>query len=128
MDIVITPDTYSPTVDEEGCYVDKIPIIIHGIYCVCGSRRDKVYETTSKFSSHIKSKVHKKWLAQLNNDKANYYVQLLQNKEVVEQQKKMLSQLERELKTKSLTIDYLTQQLNKVNKITPTMDLLDINE
>ena len=129
MDIAITPDTYCPIVNEEGSYVDKIPIIRNGIYCVCGARRDKVYETASKFSSHIKSKAHQKWLIQLNNNKANYYVELLQNKELVEQQKKMLSQLEVQLKTKSLTIDYLTQQLNNAKKIEPqqpTMNLLDI--
>ena len=67
MDIIITPDTYCPNVNEAGSYVDKIPIIKHGIYCVCGARRDKVYETASKFSSHIKSKTHQKWLVQLNN-------------------------------------------------------------
>ena len=129
MDIIITPDTYCPNVNEEGSYVDKIPIIKHGIYCVCGARRDKVYETASKFSSHIKSKTHQKWLVQLNNNKANYYVELLQSKELVEQQKKILSQLEIQLKTKSLTIDFLTQQLNNAKKIEthqPLINLLDI--
>ena len=129
MDVSITPDTYCPIVNEEGSYVDKIPLIKHGIYCVCGARRDKVYETVSKFSSHTKSKAHQKWLIQLNNNKANYYVDLIQSKELIDQQKKIIGKLEIQLQSKSLTIDYLTQQLHNVRKIefqSSNIDLLDI--
>ena len=65
MEISLTPDTYTPVVNEAGNYVDKIPYIRNGIYCACGSRRDKIY-TNSTFSSHTKSKHHQKWLQSLN--------------------------------------------------------------
>ncbi len=128
MDITLTPDTYTPSVDDNGNYVDNVPIIKNGIYCLCGARRDKAYENTSKFATHIKTKAHQKWLLHLNQNKANYYIEMLKNKEVIENQQKIIQQLEQQLQKKNLTIDYLTDQLtNKVNTQTMSVDLLDIN-
>lgn len=127
MDITLTPDTYTPSVNDAGSYIDNIPVIKNGLYCLCGSRKDKVYENSSKFSSHIKSKAHKKWLIVLNQNKANYYVEMITNNELIESQKKIITQLDIQLQQKSLTIDYLTQQL--VSRHQPIMgDLLDIND
>jgi hypothetical protein len=127
MDITITPDIYTPSVDNAGNYVDIIPIIRSGLFCPCGSRKDKTYETSTKFSAHIKSKSHQKWLLNLNQNKANYYVELLQHKELVENQRKIITQLENQLQKKTLTIDYLTDQLTSRTQQIVTMDLLDIN-
>lgn len=126
MDITLTPDTYTPSVNDSGNYIDNVPVIKNGLYCLCGSRKDKVYETTSKFSTHTKSKAHQKWLLTLNQNKANYYVEMLNHKEIMEAQKKMIIQLDIQIQKKTLTIDYLTQQLTY--KQQPVMvDLLDIN-
>ena len=88
MDITITPDTYTPSVDNNGNYIDNIPIIKNSLFCPCGSRKDKTYENTTKFATHIKSKSHEKWLIILNQNKANYYVEMIKNKELVEAQQK----------------------------------------
>jgi hypothetical protein len=128
MEITITPDTYTPSVDNNGNYIDNIPIIKNGLFCPCGSRKDKTYENTIKFATHIKSKSHQKWLMILNQNKANYYVEMLKNKELVENQQKIIIQLENQLKNKTLTIDYLTNQLTiNTRQIVSTVDLLDIN-
>jgi len=125
MEITITPDTYTPIVDCNGNYVDRIPTIRHGIFCPCGSRKDKAYENNSKFASHIKTKTHQKWLIAMNQDKANYYVDLLKTKELVEQQKNIIAQLENQLQRKNLTIDYLTEQLQATKQVC-SINLLDI--
>lgn len=127
MDISLTPDTYTPNIDENGKYIDGKPKIINGIICLCGSRKDKVYETQSKFSTHCKSKSHQKWLQQLNNNKANYYIELLKIKETYENQKLIIARLELEILNKSRTIDYLTEQLCSNIRPEPVVDLLDIN-
>jgi hypothetical protein len=129
MDITLTPDMYTPSVDSNGNYVDNIPIIKHGLFCPCGSRKDKAYENTSKFASHIKTKMHQKWLLNLNQNKANYYVDMLKNKEILESQQKIITQLEKQLQRKNLTIDYLTEQLTRqiTQQSTTSVDLLDIN-
>jgi hypothetical protein len=108
MDIAVTPDTYTPSVNDNGMYIDSIPPIKTGLYCPCGSRRDKIYENTSKFSTHIQTKTHKKWLSMLNQNKANYYVELLKCKELIENQQIIINKLENQLQTTLLTIDYLT--------------------
>jgi len=128
MDITITPDTYTPSLDDNGNYIDNIPIIKNGLFCPCGSRKDKTYENTIKFSAHIKSKCHQKWLMFLNQNKANYYVETLKNKELIENQQKIITQLENKLHKNTLTIDYLTEQLTKTTiRYECTIDLLDIN-
>lgn len=128
MDITLTPDIYTPSVDENGNYIDIIPIIKNGLFCPCGSRKDKTYENSSKFSAHIKTKIHQKWLLVLNQNKANYYIEMIKNKEIIENQQKIIAQLEHNLQKKILTIDYLTEQLtHKTNQQISNIDLLDIN-
>jgi predicted RNase H-like nuclease (RuvC/YqgF family) len=64
----------------------------------------------------------------LNQNKANYYVEMLKNKELVENQQKIITQLEQQLQRKSLTIDYLTGQLTRQTNLQATsIDLLDID-
>lgn len=52
MELAIEPDIYSPSVDEKGNYIDKIPsfsLIKNGLLCPCGSRKDKYYQSHSSF-------------------------------------------------------------------------------
>jgi hypothetical protein len=126
MDISTTPDMYTPSVDDAGNYVDNIPPIKHGLFCPCGSRKDKAYETTAKFASHIKSKVHQKWLISLNLNKANYYVEVLKLQELVDNQQKIIQKLETNMHSKLATIDYLTKQLT-AKPSHHYVNLLDIN-
>ena len=129
MDLTLTPDTYTPIVDDNGNYTDSIPIIKNGLYCLCGSRKDKAYENACKFAIHIKSKTHQKWIAVLNQNKANYYVEMLKNKDIVENQQKIITQLENQLQKKTMTIDYLTEQLTykNTNSHMESVDLLGLN-
>lgn len=115
MDITTTPDTYAPNIDDAGNYIDHIPIIYNGLVCLCGTRKDKRYENTTKFAVHTKSKTHQKWLHSLNNNKANYYVETLKHKELIENQRITIGHLENKLSKKNLTIDYLTEQLVSKN-------------
>jgi thioredoxin-related protein len=127
MDLTITPDTYIPSVNEQGNYIDNIPSIKNGILCPCGSRKDKIYENVAKFTAHIKSKSHQKWLMLMNQNKANYYIEMLKNKELVENQQRIIANLENQLKIKTLTIDYLTEQLtNKKTQQICEINLLDL--
>ena len=124
MEISLTPDTYTPVVNEAGNYVDKIPSIRNGIYCACGSRRDKIYNST--FSVHTKSKHHQKWLQSLNENKMNYYAELIKCKGVISSQQEIIQKLENKMSDKLLTIDYLTRQLYEREKPALSVNLLDI--
>ena len=132
MELVVEPDLYSPSIDDAGNYIDKIPsfnIIRKGLACPCGSRKDKIYETYSTFSAHIKSKAHQKWLENLNRNKTNYYIDCEKMKDVIQNQRLVIARLEKDLNNKNLTIDYLTQQLVTTKNINMRTvdDLLDID-
>ena len=106
-------------------------IIKNGIRCPC-SNGTKVFEILSKFTTHTKTKRHQKWIEELNNNKLNYYKECLKNNENIENQKRIIAKMDIELKNKSLTIDYLTNELVSKNTTSttktekPLLDLLDI--
>lgn len=131
MELVVEPDFYSPSIDEHGNYIDKIPsfnIIKKGLYCLCGARKDKVYETYSMFATHIKCKNHIKWLEKLNLNKANYYVENEELKIIVNNQKIIIAKLEKDIQTKIMTIDYLTHHCNQNQSNSKTVNnLLDFD-
>jgi hypothetical protein len=131
MDLIHEPDIYSPNVDDSGNYIDSIPpfhIIKKGIRCPCGSRKDKVYETHSIFSSHIKTKTHQKWLITLNQNKVNYYVENEKMKETIQTQRIIIAKLEKDINVKMMTIDYLTSQLVKSQASPREIKLCDLLE
>lgn len=116
MELVVEPDIYSPSINDSGLYVDKVPpfnYIKKGLVCPCGSRKDKIYESHSVFVAHTKTKAHQKWLESLNLNRANFYVDLEKSKEIISNQRLIIAKLEKDINNKIMTIDYLTQQLHK---------------
>ena len=128
MDLALMPDTYSPAIDELGNYCDSIPPIIrHGIYCPCGGKKDKVYESRQSFINHTKTKCHQKWLDELSRNKQNYYEEVQDLKKTVQNQRLIIARLERDVNTKIMTVDILTRKLAELqNAGMTTADLLDI--
>lgn len=127
MELSVEAELYSPSVNEIGNYIDFIPsshCIKKGIRCPCGSRKDKIYDTTSVFSNHIKTKIHQKWLANLNANKANFYIENEHLKTTIQNQKMIIAKFEKECQNKIMTIDYLTKQLTAHNQSTKTENLL----
>jgi hypothetical protein len=127
MELVTEPDLYMPSIDNIGNYIDKIPSfnnLKHGMRCPCGSRKDKTYDTYSVFSAHIKTKIHQKWLSNLNLNKSNYYIENENLKTTLHNQRLIIAKLEKEVQNKLMTIDYLTKQL--VNNNNP-IDLMNFD-
>lgn len=126
MDLQTEPDFYSPSISENGSYIDKIPSFNNlktGLRCPCGARKDKKYETHTIFYNHTKSKCHQNWINTLNLNKANYYIENQQLKETLHNQRLIIAKFEKDIQNKIMTIDYLTQQLNKNHKV--VIDLID---
>ena len=112
MELVTEPDIYCPSMDDIGNYIDHIPPFVRGgIRCPCGSRKNQVYDTRAVFSQHIKSIAHKRWLAHLNLNRANYYIENKELAVTIQQQRLIIARLEKEVQNKHMTIDFLTQQL-----------------
>lgn len=127
-DIALQPDMYSPSIDDNGNYTDRIPPFFYikkGLHCPCGTRKDKLYETHACFTVHIKSKGHQKWLSNLNLNKANYYAENEILKETLQNQRLIIAKLEKDVRNKINTIDYLTQQLTNQHNKPPTTPLVN---
>jgi hypothetical protein len=101
-----------------------VPTIKIGMYCPCTLQRDKVYDTHTKFVVHTKTKLHQKWLQQLNDNKANYYVELLKTKQLVENQQKIIQRLENDLLQKTSALSAL---IERSSAVVCSVDLLGIN-
>jgi hypothetical protein len=117
MDTTLTPETYTPGIDYQGNYIDDISgirNIRHGIHCLCGSRKEKTYPNAASFTAHTKTKHHQQWLETLNQNKANYYVESLRYKELVESQQKILTSLENQLVVKSALVVSLEKQVTSL--------------
>jgi len=129
MELVTEPDFYAPSIDENGNYIDRIPsfnIIKKGLLCPCGARKDKVYETHSTFSSHIKTKIHQKWLLEINNKKINYYVEYEKQKTDLQNLRICYAKLEKVVIAKTLEVETLTQKINESsNTCSVNINLLD---
>lgn len=128
MDLAVQAETYMPSVDDFGNYVDKVPPSIkRGIICLCGSRKDKVFETSTTFYTHTKTKCHQKWLLQINLNKANYYVENEKNKELIYNQQLIIAKLEKDINNKNITIDILTQQFANYKSNSNNENLLEFD-
>jgi hypothetical protein len=92
------------------------------LLCPCGARKDKLYETHTVFASHIKTKAHQSWLVTLNFNKTNFFIENDVLKKTVQNQKLIIAKLEKDINTKILTIDYLTQQINQLNQESSTLN------
>jgi len=107
---------YAPSMDSLGNYIDRIPKT--EVKCPCGSRQHKTY-TRQQFSTHMKTQSHQKWLASINENKANYYVENEKLKDTIRTQQMLLIRLENELRVKVF-------QLEDINKRhVETANLLD---
>ncbi len=119
MELATEPDVYSPNIDDQGNYVDKIPsfntnALANGIRCPCGTRKDKVYISAPLFAAHCKTKTHEKWVQDLNTNKSNFFTENQKLRDIVHAQKIMIGKMELELSSKNMTIAYLTQEVTKM--------------
>ena len=75
----------------------------------------------------MKTKTHQKWLANLNLNKTNYFVENISLKETINNQKQIIQKLENELHNRTLTIDDLTKQLVVKNNCEIVNNLLEFD-
>ena len=131
MELVTDSDYYSPSIDDKGNYIDKIPSfnnIKNGLRCPCGTRKDKTYDCSGYFTTHIKTKTHQKWIEELNTNKSNYFTENIKLRETISNQKIIIAKLEKDVNTKILTIDFLTQQIaNSITKCDTVSNLLEFD-
>jgi len=131
MELVTEPDVYAPIMNNDREYIDKVPplhAMSNGMYCPCGGRANKVYNTTTSMKQHFTRACHKQWLLQLNNNKSNYYVECNTLRHTVKNQQLIIQQMELEMTKKQRLIDFLQNELMeaKSTKEHIVYDLLNV--
>ena len=136
--IALQPDIYSPFINDNGEYIDKLPCISDintGIRCLCGTRKNQIYNTRSSLNKHFCTEKHKDWLKNLNLQKGNHYKQLMKSNEIIEQQKKQITELKKTNQNKDSIIANLCSKIDnlettidsfKSKSTIESVDLLDI--
>ena len=127
MELIAESDTYAPVLSESGKYEDCMPCFggnVTGYYCSCGSRKDKIYSSSTIMSAHMKTKTHQKWIESLNLNRANHFVENQKLKETVASQRAIIARQEKTELSKDATIAYLTRQLT-VKQVAFVDNLLD---
>lgn len=124
-DLVTEPDTYSPSISEDGKYIDVVPPFsghTQGMKCPCNSR---FFNTRQAFITHTKTIIHKRWLETHNANRLNYLQELEQAKQLIQQQRIIIAQLEREKNDLRRTIHILSVPIS--TSIESSRDLLDFD-
>ncbi len=108
--VSLIPDVYIPSVDDNGNYCDgDIKYVFdNSLKCPCSGR---IYIARCGFIQHAKTKVHQKWLDELNKNKQNYYAQTRDLETLTNEQKFIIQRLEKEIQKKNKYIIELTMKL-----------------
>jgi hypothetical protein len=120
----LTPDTYYPSMNAEGNYVDVIPFnfnVVQGFYCPCRSRKEKIcFTKKTTLSAHFKTNNHELWIASLNSNKHNYLVENEELKKLVESQKLQISEQAKVIDKQNFKI---TAQLNAIKSLNVMIEI-----
>jgi len=126
MSLALESDTYCPSIDANGNYIDKAPSFTNlksGLRCPC---LDKVYSSRSSFINHCSTKSHQSWIETLNFNKANFVLENSKLKDLVKSQQLIIAKLEKDMTAKNNTIAHLSQKLiEKESTINTVTNLLD---
>jgi hypothetical protein len=124
MSLVVDPDMYSPSIGENGEYVDQVPSgphFQHGMRCPCG-KVEKVFSTRQSFVLHVKTATHQRWIQHLNSNRDNHLTELEEARRIIDQQKRIIAHLEHEVSGLTVAIQSLSRQ-QALNQ-RPAIDLL----
>jgi hypothetical protein len=79
--------------------------------------------TRQSFGLHVKSATHQRWLQNLNANRANHLTELEEARRTIDQQKRIIAQLEHEVSGLTVAIQSMSRQ-QAVNQPKPAIDLL----
>jgi hypothetical protein len=130
MELAIEPDIYEPNVNDKGDYIDIIPPSYkfkNGLRCICGTRKEHIFDNRQSFIIHIKTKTHKKWINEINLNKMNYYIDNIKLNEIIENQKIIIATLQKENDENNQLIKYLTKKIAIKENSNLVIDLLNFD-
>jgi hypothetical protein len=130
MDLITEPEDYTPSLNDNGEYIDNTPsnnskIFKIGMRCPCGTRKDIVFTEPSKFKVHIKCKKHQEWLKNINDNRFNYIIENKKAQETIMNQRQLIVERDTIIRCLVKEIAKLEVHLKEIKN--PPQDLLDID-
>ena len=125
MELALEAEVYAPNRDDQGTYVDYIPsswLLKNGIKCVCGSRKDQTFYTSSAFKKHLQCQKHKVWLKMKNIEPQNDIKMIFEHEKTIKNQQIIIHELEQKILILKNKIAIL-----ETPKHVPIFNLLDID-
>ena len=123
MELATVPDTYCPSMDEDGKYVDRVPsmVMVNGLRCLCMShcakRKDNIYTTAAQFTAHIKTRTHIEWLEKdVNANRSNYYKENQTLRKDVSDQKRLIGKQNQTIDEKDRTIHEMRVEMTRMEE------------
>jgi hypothetical protein len=95
MEVVLTPDVYQLSTDDDGNFYDSISYIKNPVTCPCGTRTNKSF-TRKTMAGHIKCKTHKSWVNEQNSNKGNILADNYEKTELIKTQQEIINKLNSE--------------------------------
>jgi len=119
MEAIVLPDTYWPSTNNSGDFVDSINnidwYIKKSVYCPCCARVGQTY-TRETLKKHFDTKKHKEWLADQNENKPNILKRNAELEANDKNQRCIIAKLETERCIFLDTIACLTKQNEQLTK------------
>ncbi len=127
MSLITDSDDYSPGINNDGVYVDQLPSFngrTQGIRCPCNNH---TFVSRQSFAIHIKTTMgHKRWLDNLNSNRANYFTELDAERQLVKQQKIIIARLEKE-KSDLMRVVNTLSAINNATMTENNVDLINLD-
>ena len=95
--------------------------------CICGTRKEHIFDNRQGFSGHIKTKTHQKWLSELNLNKLNYFSENNKLNDVISNQKHIIARLQRENDENIKLIAHLTKKIEIKENTNLVIDLINFD-
>jgi len=127
MALRVDPILYEPLF-KDNMYQDTLPFDFrYGILCPCCARTGKIYEKRNQFKQHCTTQRHKKWLGSLNDNRINYYTQVIYQEKTIKNQQIQLTELQNKITSQEAYIKYLEDQICQSKKNVHVENLLELD-
>ena len=90
-ELAVTPDMYSPSLNADGEYSDKLPYGPTNSHWFCPCSNDHAYKRAS-LAAHFRSKRHQRWLANMNANRENHPTQYVEAQGTIKSQMRIIAE------------------------------------
>jgi predicted RNase H-like nuclease (RuvC/YqgF family) len=126
-ELALIEEKYKPQLDENGNYIDKLPLkehILRGIKCECSNNS---YNTCAKLKTHFNTIRHKEWLSNMNHIKNNLHIENNNFHEVIKQQKEQIIEYQKKIIEYEITFKLLLNEITELKSNKEKIEELQIN-